>query len=85
MLYAQNPMLKGKYEINVSLPLGEGSWFRVRERDSSVAQLNLDSSGPGVEDSDDTLLTHHTFFVFFGGDEVSEALAGVFLIFVFPP
>jgi hypothetical protein len=36
-----------------------------------------------VEDSDDALFTRHTFFVFFGGDEVSEALAGVFLISVF--
>jgi hypothetical protein len=35
-----------------------------------------------VEDSDDALFTHHTF-VFFGGDDVSEALAVVFLIFVF--
>jgi hypothetical protein len=33
-----------------------------------------------VEDSNDALFTHHTFFVFFGGDEVSEPLAGVFLI-----
>jgi hypothetical protein len=48
-------------------------------------QLILDLSGPGVEDSDDTLLTRHTFFVFFGGAEVGEALAGVFLIFVFFP
>jgi hypothetical protein len=48
-----------------------------------VAQLILGSSGPGVEDSDDALFTRHTFFVFFGGDEVDEALAGVFLIFVF--
>jgi hypothetical protein len=37
-----------------------------------------------VEDSDDALFTRHTF-IFFGGDEVSEALAGVFLIFVFSP
>jgi hypothetical protein len=36
-----------------------------------------------VEDSDDTLFTRHTFFVFFGGAEVGEALAGVFLISVF--
>jgi hypothetical protein len=36
-----------------------------------------------VEDSDDAFFTRHTFFVFFGGDEVGEALAGVFLIFVF--
>jgi hypothetical protein len=48
-------------------------------------QLILDLSGPGVEDSDDTLLTRHTFFVFFGGAEVGEALAGVFLISVFFP
>jgi hypothetical protein len=44
------------------------------------AQLILGSSGPKVEDSNDALFTHHTFFVFFGGDEVSEPLAGVFLI-----
>jgi hypothetical protein len=49
-----------------------------------VAQLILDSSGPGVEDTDNTLFTCHTFFVFFGGDEVGEALAGVFLVSV-PP
>jgi hypothetical protein len=36
-----------------------------------------------VEDSDVALFTRHTFFVFFGGDEVGKALAGVFLIFVF--
>jgi hypothetical protein len=36
-----------------------------------------------VEDLDDALFTHQTFFVFFGGDEVGEALAGVFLISVF--
>jgi hypothetical protein len=48
-----------------------------------VAQLILGLSGPGVEDSGDTLSTHHTFFVFFGGDEVGEALAGVFSISVF--
>jgi hypothetical protein len=47
------------------------------------AHLILGSSGPGVEDSNDTLFTRHTFFVFFSGDEVSEALAGVFSIFVF--
>jgi hypothetical protein len=43
----------------------------------------MGSSGPGVEDSDDALFTRHTFFVFFGGDEVGEALAGMFLISVF--
>jgi hypothetical protein len=48
-----------------------------------VAQLILGSSDPGVEDSDDALFTCHTFFVFFGGDEVGEALAGVFLISIF--
>jgi hypothetical protein len=48
-----------------------------------VAQSVLASSGPEVEDSDDALFTRHTFFVFFGGDEVSEALAVVFLISVF--
>jgi hypothetical protein len=36
-----------------------------------------------VEDSDNALFTRHTFFVLFGGDEVGEALVGVFLIFVF--
>jgi hypothetical protein len=36
-----------------------------------------------VEGSDDTLFTHHTFFVFFGGDEVGEALAWLSLISVF--
>jgi hypothetical protein len=45
----------------------------------------LGSSGPGVEESDDALFTRHTFFVFFGGDEVGEALAGVFFISVFFP
>jgi hypothetical protein len=48
-----------------------------------VSQLILGSSSLGVEDSEDALFTRHTFFVFFGGDEVSEALAGVFLISVF--
>jgi hypothetical protein len=36
-----------------------------------------------VENSDDAFFTRHTFFVFFGGDEVGEALVGVFLISVF--
>jgi hypothetical protein len=36
-----------------------------------------------VEDLDGALFTRHTFFVFFGGDEVGGALAGVFLISVF--
>jgi hypothetical protein len=36
-----------------------------------------------VEDSDDALFTRHTFLVFFSGDEVGEALAGVFLISIF--
>jgi hypothetical protein len=36
-----------------------------------------------VEDSGDAFFTHHTFFVFFGGDEVGGALEGVFMIFVF--
>jgi hypothetical protein len=36
MLDAQNKRLKGKYEINTGLPLGEGSQFRVCEWDSSV-------------------------------------------------
>jgi hypothetical protein len=34
-----------------------------------------------VEDSDNALFTRQTFFVFFGGDEVSEALAGHVLDF----
>jgi hypothetical protein len=39
-----------------------------------------------VEESDNALFTRHTFFVFFSGDEVGEALAGVFLASVlFPP
>jgi hypothetical protein len=38
-----------------------------------------------VEDSDDALFTRHTFLVFFGGDEVVEALAGLFMISVFFP
>jgi hypothetical protein len=38
-----------------------------------------------VEGSGDALITRHTFFVFFGGDEVGEALAGVSLISVFFP
>jgi hypothetical protein len=38
-----------------------------------------------VEDSDDAFFTGHTFLIFFGGDEVSEALAGVFLISAFSP
>jgi hypothetical protein len=46
-------------------------------------QLILDLSSSEVKDSDDTLFTHLTFYVFFGGAEVSEALAGVFLISVF--
>jgi hypothetical protein len=50
-----------------------------------VAQLILGSSGPEVEDSDNALFTHHTFFAFFGVDEVGEALVGVFLIYVFFP
>jgi hypothetical protein len=50
------------------------------------APLILDLSGPGVEDSDDAPCTRHTFFVFFGGTEVGETLAGVFLISdFFPP
>jgi hypothetical protein len=36
-----------------------------------------------VEDLDNALFTHHTFFVFFDGDKVGEALVGVFLISVF--
>jgi hypothetical protein len=50
-----------------------------------VAQLILGSSGLRVEYSDDSLFTRHTFFVFFGGANVGEALAGVFLISVFFP
>jgi hypothetical protein len=46
----------------------------------------LDSFGPEVEDSDNAPFTRHTLFVFFGGAEVGEALAGVFLVSVlFPP
>jgi hypothetical protein len=46
----------------------------------------MDLSGPGMDDSDDALFTRHTLFVFFGGVEVGEALAWVFLISVsFPP
>jgi hypothetical protein len=48
-----------------------------------VIQLILGSSGPVLEDSDDALFTRHTFFVFFGGGEVGEGLAGVFLISIF--
>jgi hypothetical protein len=36
-----------------------------------------------VEGSYDALFTLHTFFVFFGGDEVGEAFAGVFVISIF--
>jgi hypothetical protein len=36
-----------------------------------------------VEHSDNALFTRHTFFVFFGGNEVGEALAGVLMILVF--
>jgi hypothetical protein len=32
---------KGRYEIITGLPLGEGSSFRVRERDSSSCSINL--------------------------------------------
>jgi hypothetical protein len=46
------------------------------------AELILYSSGPGVEDLDDALFTYHTLYVFFGGAEVGEALAGVFLVFI---
>jgi hypothetical protein len=49
------------------------------------AQLILDSSGIGVENSDDAFFTRHTFFVFFSGDEVGEALVGVFVVSVFFP
>jgi hypothetical protein len=49
------------------------------------AQLILDLSSLGVEDSDDTLFTCLTFFVLLGGAKVGEALAGVFLISVFFP
>jgi hypothetical protein len=50
-----------------------------------VAQLFSGSSGPEVEGSDDALFTRHTFFVFFNGNEVGEALVGVFLISTFFP
>jgi hypothetical protein len=36
-----------------------------------------------VEDSDNAFFTRHTLFVFFGGDEVGEAFAGLFLVSVF--
>jgi hypothetical protein len=36
-----------------------------------------------VQDSDNAIFTRHTFFVLFGGDEVGEALAGVFLFYIF--
>jgi hypothetical protein len=36
-----------------------------------------------VEDSDNALLKRHTFFVNFSGDEVGEALMGVFLVSIF--
>jgi hypothetical protein len=36
-----------------------------------------------VEDSDDAPFNRHTFFVLFSGDEVGEALAGVFLFSIF--
>jgi hypothetical protein len=36
-----------------------------------------------VGDSDNTLFTRYSFFVLFGGDEVGEALVGVFLISIF--
>jgi hypothetical protein len=44
--------------------------MRARSLDSVsgtllFAQLILDSSDPGVEDSDDTPFTRHTLFVFF--------------------
>jgi hypothetical protein len=54
-------------------------------RTPPVAQLILGSSGPGVEDSNDALFTRQTLFVFFGGDEVDEAFAGVFLVSIFFP
>jgi hypothetical protein len=47
------------------------------------AQLILDSSRLRAKDLDDAPFTHHTLFVFFGGAEVDEALARVFLLFVF--
>jgi hypothetical protein len=36
-----------------------------------------------VEDPDDAPFTCHTLFVLFGGDEVIEALVGVFLVSIF--
>jgi hypothetical protein len=75
--------LKRKYEINTGLPLVRAHRLESMSGTPPVAQFFLGSSGLGVQDSDDTLVTHHTFFVFFGGDEVGEALAGVFFISVF--
>jgi hypothetical protein len=41
MIDARNKRSKGKYEIITGLPLGEGSSFRVRERDSSGCSIDL--------------------------------------------
>jgi hypothetical protein len=85
MLDARIKVLERKYEINIGLLHCEGSYFRVRERDSSFSYLILDSSCPGVEDSDDAPFTHHALLVYFGGAEVDVALAGVFSVSVFFP
>jgi hypothetical protein len=77
--------LKGKYEINTDLPLGEGSSFRVREWDSSSCFINhrlFQSQSGRLERC--SLHSPH-LICSFGGDEVGEALAGVFLISVFFP
>jgi hypothetical protein len=73
-------MLKEKYEIDTGLPHSEGCSLESVSGTPPFAQLILDSSGPRVEDSNDTPFTLHTLFVFFGDAEVSEALAGVFLV-----
>jgi hypothetical protein len=82
---AWNKMLEGKYEMNTGLPLGEGSYFRVCERGSSVYSIDL-----GFVRSRSgrlrwcSLHTPHPL-CFLRWREVGEALAGVFLVSVFSP
>jgi hypothetical protein len=83
MLDARNKMIEGKYEINTGLPHGEGRILESMSGTPSFAQLILDSSSPVVEDSDNAPFTCHSLFVFFGGTEVDEAFAGVFLASIF--